>query len=179
MWPDHINLLCIKFINRSEKWFHGWLEFCSIRLLLSSVETEMITTSKKEQQSSLSITCCPPVRCRALRSAWSGPLSGNVAGNSSPVLTFTPDNKKQCYINTILKILERIFGLWGKESEEAEENCVMKSSTIFKLHQNNIRKFKLQIMRMVVLSTDEENDTRKKHLSWKTWSTQTQTLIRR
>jgi len=115
------------------------------------VENEMITTSKKEQQSSLIITCCPPVRCRALRSAWSGPLSGNVAGNSSPVLTFTPDNKKQCYVNTILKILERIFGLWGKESEEAEENCVARSATIFKFHQNNIKKFKLQMMRLAVL----------------------------
>ena len=84
----------VKFTNRSAKSVHGWLDFCCIGLLLSSAKTEMITNSKKEQQSSLIITCCPPVRCRALRSAWSGPLSGNVAGNSSPVLTFTPDNKK-------------------------------------------------------------------------------------
>jgi len=133
MWHIHINLFYVTFTNRSAKSIHGWLEFCSIRLILSSVENEMITTRKKEQQSSLSITCCPPVRCRALRSAWSGPLSGNVAGNSSPVLTFTPDNKKQCYVNTILKILERIFGLRGKESEEAEENCVVRSATILSI----------------------------------------------
>jgi hypothetical protein len=35
-------------------------------------------------------TCETPVRYREHLRAWSGPLSGNVAGNISPVLVFTP-----------------------------------------------------------------------------------------
>jgi len=48
-------------------------------------------------------------------------LSGNVAGNSSPVLTFTPDNKKQRYINTIPKILEKIFGRGGRSQRRLKK----------------------------------------------------------
>lgn len=35
-------------------------------------------------------TCWPPVKCLAHLSAWSGPLSGKVAGKISPVFTFNP-----------------------------------------------------------------------------------------